>query len=116
MKYNEYYQKKNIFIKPGNILFYLDLIIGFNLGLSVPDYDRKESIKSFQSNLIFLTAYSKDELLMDFYEILELNSNYSIKVNPELNPYSSLKVLQSGTMANDIYKKNMYYMIIYKNN
>jgi hypothetical protein len=104
MKYNEYVSS-NSYEKP-------DLIIGYNMGLSVPDYDWKESIEKMYASTIIITSHSKDEILMDFCEIEANLEDSKIKVYPQLNPYSSKQIYQSGTLANDIYKKNMYYMII----
>lgn len=92
-----------------------DIIVGFHLGLTVPDYNWLESIQKMKhfKKCILLTGFSRDELLMDYNEIEE-HINIKMKVEPKLNPFASLKVNQSGTLANDLYKNNMYYSIFDK--
>jgi hypothetical protein len=91
-----------------------DLIVGFHLGLTVEDYEWNESLEAIKSygSPVLLTGYSRDEILMDYCEFEPLG--YVIRQEPRENAFASLQIEQSGTLANDIYKKNFYYMLMSK--
>lgn len=92
-----------------------DMIVGYHLGLTVPDYEWVESIKQMKSfkKYILLTGFSRDEILMDYNEIEE-HIKLKIKIEPQLNPFASMTIQQSGTLANDLYKNNLYFSIFEK--
>ncbi|PNH05804.1 hypothetical protein TSOC_007915 [Tetrabaena socialis] len=99
-----------------------DVYLAFNPGLTCPDYDWNRTVGALtraasaahddtsegqqrraQPCLVVATN-TRMEALMESEVLLELG--WRPEAPPECNPYTSLKPLQSGTLANDLYRKN----------
>ena len=100
-----------------------DVIVGFNLGLTCPDYDWTASLRSFSACaaarprsisplVLMLASNSFMELSLEL-EVLEncVPHRTSTVFVQRSNPFRS-PPQQSGTMANDVYYKNSCWLAV----
>ena len=103
---------------PESLLTFPDFCLGFNMGLTCPDYSwtgalkalkRKfKASKSSTSLVIVTTSNTYAEGVMEG-EVWEEQGWMELRIdNVPPNPFCSLEVLQSGTLSNDIYRKNAW--------
>lgn len=101
-----------------------DLVVGYHMGLSCPDYDWDATMKTALAwNVrIVTTCYTQEEQRMET-EIW--NKQYGCEVVACLgdgqigqcqllsyrNPFAARKVIQSGTLANDIHYRNSFVTV-----
>jgi hypothetical protein len=106
---------------PQSLLSIPDFCLGFNMGLTCPDYDWVRSLKSLKRRFKDSSAGDKEKALViistsNTYvegcmegEVWEELGYMDMKMdNVESNPFTSLEVLQSGTLGNDVYRKNAW--------
>ena len=86
-----------------------DLVVGFNMGWTVPTYEWEPSLEVIPSGCCVLaTTNSWPEASFDvgFAEDHGMHCKWVGE-----NPFHSLRVHQSGTCANEIYRKNSFAMV-----
>lgn len=89
-----------------------DLVVGYNMGWTVPSYDWEPSLDVIPPGCYVLaTTNSEAEASFDlgFGEENGLDCEWVGE-----NPFHSLRIHQSGTAADDVYRKNSYAMIFKK--
>ena len=87
-----------------------DAVFGFNLGLTCPDYTWSLSALGdmLEGVPLVLVTNTEGEMRMDL-ECLE--HNHSVRLRKAVtapNPFAWLAWRQSGTLANDVYRKNSF--------
>ncbi|KXZ56852.1 hypothetical protein GPECTOR_1g769 [Gonium pectorale] len=104
-----------------------DIYLAFNPGFTCPDYDWTPTLRKITSDNaghrgvagrgtarsvpvppIVVATNTRMEALME--EEMLKDSGLRSKSPAYPNPYSSLKVIQSGTLANDLYRKNAWFV------
>jgi len=100
------------------------VVFGFQLGLSCPDYDWSDSLDAVARHGVPLVITSST-LTEQCLELSILAApptksrrsapsyGYRVLVPPEVNAFASRQVLQSGTLANDVYYKNTCVAALY---
>jgi hypothetical protein len=112
-----------------------NIVVLFNPGLTVPDYDWKETLSSISKGTPFILTtntelegiadcqYLLDQDLIqtmppglaDIFDLYSSPDDDEISPDPGssyfgVNPFAGLRVRQSGTMANDLYVKNRWML------
>ena len=85
-----------------------DVVVAFNPGLTCPDYDWSAFKQAPRPPVLVLFAHTRKELLLD---VLELQADPA-SLFVAKNPFHCPKWRQSGTFANDVYRKHRWCAIL----
>eukprot|EP00798_Chlamydomonas_sp_ICE-L_P001620 gene1620-33011_t len=115
---------------PEPLSMFPDIFMGFNMGLTCPDYSWDPTLITIQRQYevlcrsrsergkfscpplpLIATTNTAAEALME-EELMEA-SGWKVAGRPSGNPFTSLEPLQSGTLGNDTYRKNAYVSCFY---
>ena len=106
--------EKDVFLKSDHHSFAPDIIVGFNMGLTVSEYDWASSIEAAvllaaSHDAPFLATTSTLQEAAFEQEALEF---YGLTCKGlATNPFLSLETVQSGTLANDIDRRNTMLLL-----